>query len=91
MQLLAGPARGENFISIGSDLYGKGFEINPRLNDMLKNNTFQGDETECPYKHIEDFNTACGTFHLQDLTNEEIKAKIFPYSLERGGTEWLSH
>ena len=36
VELVAGPARGENYISIGPDLTGKTFEINPRLLEMLK-------------------------------------------------------
>ena len=40
VQLVARPARGENFISIGPDLSGKVFEIDPRLIDMVKENTF---------------------------------------------------
>ena len=86
--MVACPTRGENFISIGPDLSGKIFEINPQLLEMLKKNTFWGEGSESPYKHIKAFQFACGTFQLQDLTNEEIKVKLFPYALGKEAAEW---
>ena len=86
---MARPSRRENVISFGPDLLGKAYEINPRLIDMLKGNIIQGDAIECPYMHINKINIACGTFQLQDLTNEEIMEKIFPYSLDGGAARWL--
>ena len=77
-ELVARPARGENFITMGPDLHGKLYEIKPRLIAMIKENILQGDATECPYEHIDNFNLACGTLQLHALTNDEIKAKVFP-------------
>ena len=49
VEMVAEPARGENFISIGPDLTGKFFEINPPFLDMLKKKTFLG---ACWYSRI---------------------------------------
>ena len=73
---MAGPSRRENVISFGPDLLGKAYEINPRLIAMVKENIFRGYATECSYMDITKFDLACGTFQFQDLTNDEIKAKI---------------
>ena len=55
VEIIAGPAQGENFISVGPDLTGKTYEINHRLLDKLKNITFRGDGTESPYVHVQEF------------------------------------
>ena len=39
-ELVAGPARGENFITIGPDQPGKIYEINPWLIDMIRKKIF---------------------------------------------------
>ena len=76
-EFVAGPYRGENVISVGPYLASKIYEINTRLIAMVKGNIFQGYATECPYMNIKKIDLACGTFQLQDLTNEEIEAKSF--------------
>jgi hypothetical protein len=89
VELVAGPARGENLIKNGPGLPGKLYEINPRLIAMIKENIFQGDATECPYEHIDNFDLACGTLQLHELTNGELKSKVFPYSLQGAAKRWL--
>ena len=64
VEYVVGPSLGENFISVGPDLPGKIYEINPRLIAMVKENIFCGYSAECLYKHIKDFNRACETFLL---------------------------
>ena len=76
VEIVAGPSGGENVILVGPDLPGKKYKINPWLITMVKENIFRGYATECPYMHITKFDLACGNFQLQDLTNDEIKAKI---------------
>lgn len=62
------------------------YEINPVLIVVRKLNIFRGDSTKCTYEHIDNFNLACGILQLQELTNNEIKAKLSPYST---ATRWL--
>ena len=35
------------------------------------------------------FNDICGTFQLHDLTHEEIKLKLFSYTLANDARKWL--
>ena len=65
------------------------YEINVGLIKLIERETFAGDPKDNPYKHIETFNMLCSTVRLESLTGDELKLKLFPFSLKGKAEEWL--
>jgi hypothetical protein len=86
---VTGPCLGDNFIFIGPRPAGETHEINPRLLNMLKGVVFRGDGTENPYEHVQQFNEICETFKLCTFSHEEMKLKLFSYTLANDTKAWL--
>ena len=58
------------------------FEIPSGLIEKLLANTFTGDGTKHPDKHLRFVNDICGLFKLAGIPDDVVKKKAFPLSLE---------
>ncbi|XP_021773579.1 uncharacterized protein LOC110737543 [Chenopodium quinoa] len=44
---------------------------------------------ECPFSHIDSFLEKCDTIKLNDVTDDAIRLRLFPFSLRDRAKEWL--
>ena len=57
------------------------FEIKPSIIQMVQNNHFGGLQGEDSYAHILTFLNVCATFKINDVTDEAIRLRLFPFSV----------
>ena len=66
------------------------FEIKSSTIQMIQNSVqFGGSPTEDPNMHIRDFIEICDTFKFNDVTEDAIKLRLFPFSLRDKAKCWL--
>ena len=63
------------------------FEIRPATIQLLP--IFYGKENENPYNHLKGFFAICSTFNYQGVTKEQIRLRLFPFSLKDKALSWL--
>ncbi|RDX82299.1 hypothetical protein CR513_36935, partial [Mucuna pruriens] len=50
---------------------------------------FHGLVGEDPHKHLKEFHVVCSTMRPQGITEDYIKMKVFPFSLDGAAKDWL--
>ena len=66
------------------------FEIKSSTIQMIQNSVqFGGSPIEDPNMHIRDFIEICDTFKFNDVTEDAIKLRLFPFSLRDKAKCWL--
>ncbi|KAI5351510.1 hypothetical protein L3X38_004401 [Prunus dulcis] len=63
------------------------FELKSGMIHLLP--TYYGNTTEDPYMHIKQFFEICATMKIQNLDDEQIKMRLFPFSLKDKAKSWL--
>ncbi|KAI5312350.1 hypothetical protein L3X38_041523 [Prunus dulcis] len=63
------------------------FELKSGMIHLLP--TYYGNTTEDPYMHIKQFFEICATIKIQSLDDEQIKMRLFPFSLKDKAKSWL--
>ncbi|KAI5324178.1 hypothetical protein L3X38_033251 [Prunus dulcis] len=63
------------------------FELKSGMIQLLP--TYYGNTTEDPYMHIKQFFEICDTIKIQGLDDEQIKMRLFPFSLRDKAKSWL--
>ncbi|XP_071738861.1 uncharacterized protein [Rutidosis leptorrhynchoides] len=63
------------------------FEVRPQLISILPN--YRGMATEEPYEHITEFNEICATNQVNGFMDEEVRLRLFPYSLKDKAKRWF--
>ncbi|XP_042012411.1 uncharacterized protein LOC121760881 [Salvia splendens] len=58
---------------------------------MAENNAFRGRPTEDPNKHLTKFIQICNTTKINGVTDEQIRLRVFPFSLEDDAKDWLDN
>ncbi|KAF7800965.1 LRR receptor-like serine/threonine-protein kinase EFR [Senna tora] len=83
------------------DLSGLFAEEGPSLINMAKEKTlkelglihlltkFKGLKNEDPYNHLKEFHVVCSSMKPDRITEEHIKLRAFPFSLEDVAQKWL--
>ncbi|KAG9453559.1 hypothetical protein H6P81_006463 [Aristolochia fimbriata] len=67
------------------------FEIKPQTLSMIQNSYQFGDlSNDDPNEHIERFLELCDTFKFEDVTNEAVWLRLFPFTLRDRAKSWLS-
>ena len=66
----------------------RSFELKPSVLNCLP--TFYGLENEDPYNHLNDFHAICQTFKYEKFSNDDIKLKLFSFSLKDRAQSWLN-
>ena len=64
-----------------------GFELKFGLIHLLPK--FHGLENEDPNKHLKEFHIVCSSMKPQGVSEEQIKLRAFPFSLEGKAKDWL--
>ncbi|RDX82863.1 hypothetical protein CR513_36297, partial [Mucuna pruriens] len=50
---------------------------------------FHGFSREDPHKHLKEFHVVCSTMRPQGISEDYIKMKAFPFSLDGAANDWL--
>ena len=66
------------------------FEIKPSIIQMVQNNQFGDLQGEDPYAHILTFLNVCATFKINDVTDDAIRLRLFPFSVRDKVQLWLA-
>ena len=64
------------------------FELKPSVLNCLP--TFYGLENEDPYNHLNDFHAICQTFKYENFSDDDVKLRLFPFSLKDRARSWLN-
>ncbi|XP_042038223.1 uncharacterized protein LOC121784109 [Salvia splendens] len=56
---------------------------------MAENIDFRGKSTDDPNKHITKFIQICNTTKMNGVTDEQVRLRLFPFSLEDSAKDWL--
>ena len=52
--------------------------------------TFYGLENEDPYNHLNDFHAICQTFKYENFSDDDVKLRLFSFSLKDRARSWLN-
>ena len=63
------------------------FEIKHSLIQMLP--SFYVLESKNPFKHVDAFLEICSTVFLNNISNDALRLRLFPFSLKNEGKAWL--
>ncbi|KAK9187629.1 hypothetical protein WN944_019027 [Citrus x changshan-huyou] len=66
----------------------RSFELKPSVLNCLP--TFYGLENEDPYNHLNDFHAICQTFKYENFSDDDVKLRLFPFSLKDRAHSWLN-
>jgi hypothetical protein len=55
--------------------------ISPKFLSITQKNSFLGFEGENPYNHLRSFKQLCSTRSYSDLSSDEFRVRLFPFSL----------
>ncbi|KAH9793911.1 hypothetical protein KPL71_004706 [Citrus sinensis] len=66
----------------------RSFELKPSVLNCLP--TFYGLEKEDPYNHLNDFHAICQTFKYENFSDDDVKLRLFPFSLKDRARSWLN-
>jgi hypothetical protein len=64
------------------------YEIKPSIIQMLP--SFYGLDNEDPYKHLDEFLEICLTMRLQNISEDALRMRLFPFSLKDKAKYWLN-
>ncbi|XP_038687522.1 uncharacterized protein LOC119986903 [Tripterygium wilfordii] len=64
------------------------FELKIQHIQML--NMFRGDDNNDPYLHVKEFFDLCSTFHYIGISDEQVRLRLFPFSLKDKAKAWLN-
>jgi hypothetical protein len=62
--------------------------ISPKFLSIAQKNPFSRSERENPYNHLRSFEELCSTRSYSDLTPDEFKVRLFPFSLAGKAKVW---
>jgi hypothetical protein len=66
------------------------YELHPGFIAMVQENPFSGSEDESPYTHLREFEQLCSCLHIQGMTRDTLKWKLFPFSLMGDAKHWYA-
>jgi hypothetical protein len=65
-----------------------GYELSLELINMAQDQSFSGDVSENPYSHLCDFEQTCTCRHIEGMSDETLRWKLFPFSLTGEAKRW---
>jgi hypothetical protein len=65
-----------------------GCELSPELIAMVKDQSFSGEVNENPYFHLREFEQICACLHIEGMSYETLRWKLFSFSLIRKAKHW---
>ncbi|CAO2822820.1 unnamed protein product [Amaranthus hypochondriacus] len=65
------------------------FELRTHLIQLIERNQFGGHPSESPHDHLSDFIEKCDTININNVTEDAIRLRLFPFSLRDKAKSWL--
>ncbi|XP_021847715.1 uncharacterized protein [Spinacia oleracea] len=65
------------------------FALKPQFIQFISNDSFSGLPDDCPISHIVNFLEKCDTMKINNVTDDAIRLRLFPFSLRDRAKEWL--
>jgi hypothetical protein len=65
-----------------------GYGLSPELIAMVKDQSFSGEVNENTYFHLREFEQICACLHIEGMSYETLRWKLFPFSLIRKAKHW---
>ncbi|XP_042035058.1 uncharacterized protein LOC121781375 [Salvia splendens] len=81
--------QGQTNPTVHSNIAANTFELKRGLIQMAENIAFRGKSTDDPNKHITKFIQICNTTKMNGVTDEQVRLRLFPFSLEDSAKDWL--
>jgi hypothetical protein len=66
------------------------YELHPRLINIVQDQPFSGEVDENPYSHLCEFEQTCACLHIEGMSDETLRWKLFPFSLMEEAKHWYS-
>ena len=66
------------------------YELRPAFIAMVQAQPFSREEDENPYTHLREFEQLCSCLHIQGMTRDTLKWKLFPFSLMGVAKHWYA-
>jgi hypothetical protein len=57
---------------------------------MVQDKPFSGEVDENPYSHLREFEQTCACLHIEGMSDETLRWKLFPFSLTGEAKRWYS-
>jgi hypothetical protein len=58
---------------------------------MVKDQSFSNEVNENPYSHLREFEQICACLHIEGMSYETLRWKLFPFSLIEKAKHWYRH
>jgi hypothetical protein len=55
---------------------------------MVQGQPFSSESNENPYSHLREFEQTCACLHIEGMSDETLRWKLFPFSLTREAKHW---
>ena len=68
-----------------------GYEFSPDYISMIRGLSFSGFKHENPYEHLREFEHLCSCRLIHGMTQETLKWKLFPFSLNEKAKQWYTY
>ena len=68
-----------------------GYELCPGLIAMVRAQPFSGHDNENPYHYLVEFEEICSCLSIFGMTQENLRCKLFPFSLTGKAKQWYTH
>ncbi|KAL2923755.1 Exosome complex component rrp46 [Bienertia sinuspersici] len=65
------------------------FELKPQFIQFISNDSLAGLANECPVSHIASFLEKCDIVKINNVSEDAIRLRLFPFSLRGRAREWL--
>ncbi|XP_056692695.1 uncharacterized protein [Spinacia oleracea] len=65
------------------------FELKPEFIQFISNDSFSGSPNDCPVSDIDSFLEKCDTMKINNVSDDAIRLRLFPFSLRDKAKEWL--
>jgi hypothetical protein len=67
------------------------YELRPGLTSVVRDQAFLGLDYENPYHHLREFEQLCACLTISGMTQEMLRWKLFPFSLNERARQWYAH
>jgi hypothetical protein len=67
-----------------------GYELRPRLINMVQDQPFSGEDNENPYSHLNEFEQTCACLRIAGMSDKTLRWKLFSFSLMGKAKRWYN-
>jgi hypothetical protein len=65
-----------------------GYELRPCFINMIREQSFSGEDSEDPYSHLQEFEQTYARLHIASMSDETLRWKLFLFSLTGIAKQW---